>query len=301
MSPPIRDLDDLKTFVLVVQERSFTQVASRMGVTKAAVAKRIQGLEKLWNTHLFYRNTRKVIPTREADLIFQKVITVLESVKELENSITNKDELEGILRVTCVSSMSRNFVSDIIEKFQELNPKITIQLIVTDSLLDLMEESIDVGIRVGTEVPSGLVGSELFKNRISIVASPLYLKSKEKIISPKDLEKHNLLYLDFHKSVRFSGTNLCLSDVTKERNFLSNDAASLVAMGLKGKGVLIRSFWDIEEHIKKGKLVPIHSDCFALENFGSVWVIHPSSRTPSRRMMVFRDFLESECSLRFNL
>lgn len=299
MISPIRDLDDLKTFVLVVQERSFTQVAARLGLTKAAVAKRIQGLEKLWNTQLFYRNTRKVIPTREADLIFQKVISVIESVKELENSLTNKDELEGILRVTCVSSMAKNFISEIIEKFQEQNPKITIQLIVTDSLLDLMEESIDIGIRVGTEIPSGLVGMELFKNKISIVASPLYLKMKKKILSPKDLENHNLLYLDLHKTVQFSGTNLSLSDVTKERYFLSNDAASLVQMGLKGKGVLIRSFWDIEEYIQEGKLVPILTDQ-SLENFGSVWVIHPSNRTPSRRMMVFRNFLESECSLRFN-
>lgn len=299
MISPIRDLDDLKTFVLVVQERSFTQVAARLGLTKAAVAKRIQGLEKLWNTLLFYRNTRKVIPTREADLIFPKVISVIESVKELENSLTNKDELEGILRVTCVSSMAENFISEIIEKFQEQNPKITIQLIVTDSLLDLMEESIDIGIRVGTEIPSGLVGMELFKNKISIVASPLYLKTKKKILSPKDLETHNLLYLELHKTIQFSGTHLSLSDVTKERYFLSNDAASLVQMGLKGKGVLIRSFWDIEEYIQEGKLIPILTDQ-PLENFGSVWVIHPSNRTPSRRMMVFRNFLESECSLRFN-
>lgn len=299
MISPIRDLDDLKTFVLVIQERSFTQVAARLGLTKAAVAKRIQGLEKLWNTQLFYRNTRKVIPTREADLIFPKVISVIESVKELENSLTNKDELEGILRVTCVSSMAENFISEIIEKFQEQNPKITIQLIVTDSLLDLMEESIDIGIRVGTEIPSGLVGMELFKNKISIVASPLYLKTKKKILSPKDLETHNLLYLELHKTIQFSGTHLSLSDVTKERYFLSNDAASLVQMGLKGKGVLIRSFWDIEEYIQEGKLIPILTDQ-PLENFGSVWVIHPSNRTPSRRMMVFRNFLESECSLRFN-
>ncbi|TGK79546.1 LysR family transcriptional regulator [Leptospira bourretii] len=299
MISPIRDLDDLKTFVLVVQERSFTQVAGRLGLTKAAVAKRIQGLEKLWNTQLFYRNTRKVIPTREADLIFPKVISVIESVKELENSLTNKDELEGILRVTCVSSMAKNFISEIIEKFQEQNPKITIQLIVTDSLLDLMEESIDIGIRVGTEIPSGLVGMELFKNKISIVASPLYLKTRKKILSPKDLETHNLLYLELHKTIQFSGTHLSLSDVTKERYFLSNDAASLVQMGLKGKGVLIRSFWDIEEYIQEGKLIPILTDQ-SLENFGSVWVIHPSNRTPSRRMMVFRNFLESECSLRFN-
>ncbi|PJZ86610.1 LysR family transcriptional regulator [Leptospira harrisiae] len=299
MIPPIRDLDDLKTFVFVVQDRSFTQVAARLGVTKAAVAKRIQGLEKLWNTQLFYRNTRKVIPTREADLIFQKVIAVIESVKELENSLTSKDELEGTLRVTCVSSMSKNFVSEIIEKFQEQNPRITIQLIVTDSLLDLMEESIDIGIRVGTDVPSGLVGTELFKNRISIVASPLYLETKGKILTPKDLEKHNLLYLDLHKTIQFTGTNLSLSDVTKKRTFLSNDAASLVQMGLKGKGVLIRSFWDIEEYLQEGKLVSILTDK-TLENFGSVWVIHPSNRTPSRRMMVFRNFLESECSLRFN-
>ncbi|TGK78324.1 LysR family transcriptional regulator [Leptospira noumeaensis] len=295
----IRDLDDLKTFVFVVQDRSFTQVAARLGVTKAAVAKRIQGLEKLWNTQLFYRNTRKVIPTREADLIFQKVIAVLESVKELENSLTNKDELEGTLRVTCVSSMSQNFISEIIDKFQEENPKITIQLIVTDSLLDLMEESIDIGIRVGMEVPSGLLGTELFKNRISIVASPSYIKAHKPILSPKDLETHNLLYLDLHKVLHFSGTNLSLNDVSRIRNFLSNDAASLVQMGIKGKGVLIRSFWDIEEAVQSGKLIPILGG-YPLENFGNVWAVHPNNRTPSRRMMVFRNFLESECSLRFN-
>ncbi|WP_244279791.1 LysR family transcriptional regulator [Leptospira brenneri] len=295
----IRDLDDLKTFVFVVQERNFTQVALKLGITKAAVAKRIQGLEKVWNTQLFYRNTRKVIPTRDADLIYPKVLTVLESVKDLENSFTSKDELEGLLRVTCVSSMANNFISEITQKFQEKNPKITIQLIVTDSLLDLMEESIDIGIRVGMEVPSGLIGLELFANRISLVVSPEYERTHPKIVSPEDLKSHNLLYLDLHKELRFSGTNLSLGEVTGKRNFLSNDASSLVQMGLKGKGVLIRSFWDIDEHVEKGNLVPILND-YPLENFGKVWVVHPNHRAPSKRVMVFRNFLESECGFRFN-
>lgn len=299
MIESIRDIEDLKTFVLVVQERSFTQAASKMGVTKAAVAKRILGLEKIWKTQLFYRNTRKVVPTRDAEMILQKVASVLDSVKDLENSFANKDELEGILRVTCVSSMSSNFVSDMIERFQEQNPKIKIQLIVTDSLLDLMEESIDIGIRVGMEVPINLDGSFLFQNRIVAVVSPEYGKTNPKVQSPKDLETHNLLYLDFHKEIRFSGTEIRLSDVTKHRNFLSNDAASLVQMGLKGKGVLVRSFWDIEDHIQSGKLVPILTE-FPLENFGSVWLVHPMNRTPSRRVMALRNFLESECNLRFN-
>lgn len=301
MISTIRDLEDLKTFVFVAQERSFTLAAAKMGVTKAAVAKRILGLEKIWKTQLFYRNTRKVVPTRDAELILQKVASVLDSVKDLENSFANKDVLEGILRVTCVSSMSNNFVTDMIERFQEQNPKIKIQLIVTDSLLDLMEESIDIGIRVGMEVPYNLEGTYLFQNRIVAVVSPDYCKTNHmlKLDSPKDLETHNLLYLDFHKEVRFSGTEIRLSDITKNRNFLSNDAASLVQMGLKGKGVLIRSFWDIEDHIQSGRLIPILKD-FPLENFGSVWLVHPMNRTPSRRVMVFRNFLELECNLRFN-
>lgn len=300
MKSLIRDLEDLKTFVFVVQERSFTQVAAKMGVTKAAVAKRVLGLEKIWKTQLFYRNTRKVVPTREAELIFHKVNSVLESVKELENSLANKDELEGTLRVTCVSSMANHFVSEIIEGFLEQNPKIKIQLIVTDSFLDLMEESIDIGIRVGKGIPVNLVGTYLFQNRIIAVVSPDYLKTNKPILSPKDLETHNLLYLDLHQDLRFSGTELKLAEVTKNRKFLSNDAASLVQMGLKGKGVLVRSFWDIEAHIQSGKLIPILKE-FPLENFGNVWVVHPNNRTPSRRMMEFRYFLESECNRRFSL
>ncbi|WP_232369269.1 LysR family transcriptional regulator [Leptospira abararensis] len=300
MDSLIRDIEDLKTFIFVVQERSFTQVASKMGVTKAAVAKRILGLEKIWKTQLFYRNTRKVVPTREAELIFHKVISVLDSVKELENSLANKDELEGTLRVTCVSSMANHFVSEIIEGFLEQNPKIKIQLIVTDSFLDLMEESIDIGIRVAMEIPVNLVGTHLFKNRIIAVVSPDYLKTNKPILSPKQLETHNLLYLDLHKDLGFSGTELKLAEVTKNRKFLSNDAASLVQMGLKGKGVLVRSFWDIEAHIQSGKLIPILKE-FPLENFGNVWVVHPNNRTPSRRVMEFRNFLESECNRRFNL
>lgn len=282
-----------------MQERSFTQVASKMGVTKAAVAKRILGLEKIWKTQLFYRNTRKVVPTREAELIFHKVITVLDSVKELENSLANKDELEGTLRVTCVSSMANQFVSEIIEGFLDQNPKIKIQLIVTDSFLDLMEESIDIGIRVAMEIPVNLAGTFLFNNRILAVVSSEYLKSNKPILSPKELEIHNLLYLDLHKDLGFSGTELTLAKVTKNRNFLSNDAASLVQMGLRGKGVLVRSFWDIEDYIRLGKLIPILTD-FPLENFGSVWVVHPNNRTPSRRVIEFRNFLDSECKRRFN-
>ncbi|TGN18410.1 LysR family transcriptional regulator [Leptospira idonii] len=294
-------LEDLRAFLLVFQERNFTVAASRMGITKAAVAKRVAGLEERWQTQLFYRSTRKVVPTREAERIYQKVLPVIDSARDLEASIAKKEDLEGNLRITCASSMANRFVSPIVIRFQEKYPKINVQLVVTDSLLDLMEESIDIGIRVGTEPPSSLHGVSLFPNQIIASISSEYSKQETFAINrPEDLENHNLLYLDLHKNLKFKGTNISLQSVTKKRNFVSNDSGSLIQAALQGKGVLIRSFWDIQEELKKGNLIPVLRD-YSIENFGDVWMVSPEVRLPSGRVSAFWKFFETESKTIFNL
>ncbi|WP_411822825.1 LysR family transcriptional regulator [Leptospira sp. 'Mane'] len=296
----IRDIEDLFAFSYVFEERSFTKAAVKLGVTKAAVAKRIASLEEEWKTQLFRRSTRIVMPTDEGNSIYRNVQSVLDSVKDLEASFARSEEMEGNLRITCAASLASRFVSETLGRFQELYPKIMIQLIVTDSILDLVEENIDIAIRVGKVPSASLSAKKLFTNQIAIAATPSYLKTHSRPERPEDLFEHNLLFLDMHEDVSFVNTKLSLNDLKGNRRFKCNDAASLVKQGLLGKAILIRSIWDFQEYIRKGELVRVLPN-EPLENFGDIWMLTPISRIPSRRVKGLLQFFEEETKTIFNL
>ncbi|BDA79051.1 LysR family transcriptional regulator [Leptospira kobayashii] len=295
----IRDIEDLFAFSYVFEERSFTKAAERLGVTKAAVAKRIASLELEWKTQLFRRSTRIVMPTDEGNSIYRNVQTVLDSVKDLEASFAGSEEMEGNLRITCAAALANRFVAETLGRFQDLYPKITIQLIVTDSLLDLVEENIDIAIRIGKNPAASLSAKRLFTNEIAIAAAPSYLRTHPKPERPEDLFQHNLLFLDMHEEVSFLSTKLSLSELKNNRRFVCNDAASLIKQGLSGKALLIRSIWDFQEYIHRGELVQILAN-HPLENFGDVWLLTPISRVPSRKVKGLVQFFEEETKKIFN-
>ncbi|WP_246047902.1 LysR family transcriptional regulator [Leptospira ilyithenensis] len=296
----IRDIEDLFAFSYVFEERSFTKAAKKLGVTKAAVAKRIASLELEWNTQLFRRSTRIVMPTDEGNSIYRNVQTVLDSVKDLEASFAGSEEMEGNLRITCAAALANRFVAETLGRFQELYPKIRIQLIVTDSLLDLVEENIDIAIRIGKTPAASLTAKRLFANQIRVAATPFYLQTHPKPEKPEDLFQHNLLFLDMHEEVSFINTKLSLKDLKDNRRFVSNDAASLIKQGLSGKAILIRSIWDFQEYIHRGELIQILPNDL-LENFGDIWMLTPISRVPSRRVKGLLQFFEEETNKIFNL
>ena len=287
----LRDIQDLRAFSFVYQERSFTKAAKRLGISKASVAKRVAQLEQEFQVSLFRRTTRNVSATPEGDALFLKAQNILESVRELESSFLENEEMEGTIRVTCVAAMSVRFLSDLMMQFQKDYPRVKIEMVVTDSFLDLVEANIDISVRIGNLPNSSLVGRKLGFNDLVVCASPAYLKTNKRTRkTASDLKNDTLLFLDMHQDRKFAKSQMLVKELAPLRKFTCNDALSLTAAGLEGHGILIRSRWDVQKFIETGELIEILKDDY-LDGNGHVWLLASAGRLQSKRVRALYEYI----------
>jgi LysR family transcriptional regulator, transcriptional activator for dmlA len=286
----IRDIDQLRCFNSIFETKSLTKTASRMNISKAAVTKRLASLEEQLGCKLFLRSTRQITPTSEGLDFYQRSKPLLDSISEFELVVSQESSLKGNIRITCPASMAQNFLGKELVHFQKKHAGINIELIVTDSILDLVEQNIDLAIRVNPSKNSQLVGKKLTDLSLKVVATPGYLKKKEPIKKLEDLKKHLVYYSEAHKNISFHSTKMKLKDLAFNRAFVTNDSTLMTKLTLSGLGIGIRSSWDIKDSLKKGHLKEILPQS-PLETLGEVWLLSSSGRMQTKRVRLLFDFL----------
>jgi LysR family transcriptional activator of dmlA len=289
----LKDLEKLRTFLIVYETRSFTRTAERLHVTKTAVAKRLGLFEEELGHKLFRRSTRNITPTQEGEELYLKGKSVLESVEAFEVSLGEKASMKGMIRITCATSMAQRFLADELMKFQEKNPEVLIDLIVTDSILDLVEQNIDLALRINPPKSSILVGKKLGENRLKLVASPKYLKTAPEIRKLQDLKSHPAFYYTQHGDKKFQKNGGKLSEVMADRKFITNDSILISRNILGGKGIGVRSSWDVKEALNKKELIEVLPK-EPLEKIGEVWLLSSTGRMQTHRVRELFNHLSSE-------
>jgi LysR family transcriptional regulator, transcriptional activator for dmlA len=284
------DLADLRHFVTVYQCSSFTTAAKRLGVSKVAVAKRISAFEHRRGLRLFRRSTRRIAPTPEADQMYAHALELLQRADEFELQLGNRSPMEGVVRVTCPNAVALAFAGDLIVAFQERHPGLEVQLISTDSVLDLIEHNIDLAIRVGDLRSASLIGRKLGANELAVCAAPSYLKQAPPIRSLTDLKRHPVFCMNYHLGARFKSTGQRLEDVIGAPRLATNEGLLVTQLGLNGRGVVIRSRWSVRKDLEAGRLVsllPKHP----LEPLGNLWLLGSAGRLQSARIRAVFEML----------
>lgn len=279
----LKDLDTLRTFVLIYETKSLTKTALRLTITKTAVAKRLGLFEEELGYKLFRRSTRTITPTQEGEELYERAKSVLESIEAFEESLGEKASMKGPIRITCANSMAQRFLAEELMKFQEKNPEVLIDLIVTDNILDLVEQNIDLALRINPSKSSNLIGRKLGENRLKVVASPKYLRKEVPIKKLQDLKSHPAFYYTHHGDKKFQTSGHKIKDVMAERTFITNDSLLIMRSILDGRGIGIRSSWDIKEGLQKKELVEILPK-EPLEKIGEVWLLASAGRLQSYRV-----------------
>lgn len=273
----INNLDELRAFVLLYQEKSYTKVAARLKFSKAALSSKIKLLEEHLGFTLFERSTRTVMPTEDAHRFYLSSLKLLEVVKDLEESYSEVKKMEGKIHLTCSNSVAECFLGVILSEFMKLYPEIRIELTVTDSYLDLLEYNIDLAIRIGNLPSSSLYGKKMGENRLIFACSPSYLQNNPQPKNIIELKKHKISYLDIHEKLQFINSKVKLNSLGIRRDLLTNHSGIINQYGLEGGGIIVRSYWDIRKYIKSGQLLEIRLDD-KLENYGDVWLLTTRTR-----------------------
>lgn len=193
---------EMEVFVRVVDLGGFTQAARKLRLTPSGVSKLISRLETRLGTRLVNRTTRKLTLTEEGRAFYERAVRILAEMEEAEREAASGAAPRGRLTVNCNIPFGMLHVMPLLPRFLEQHPEVTLDLVLTDTLIDLMQERADVAIRAGPLRASRLVARKLGTSRMVVVGAPNYLARSGTPKSPADLADHRGIGWTFPRSIR---------------------------------------------------------------------------------------------------
>jgi DNA-binding transcriptional LysR family regulator len=285
--------DDLQAFVAVVEAGSFTAAADRLDIAKSAVSRRISALEERLGVQLLRRTTRRLNLTDTGQSFYEHSARILADLDEAEAAVGQAHgELRGNLRVALPMSFGLRHMSAPIAEFSRRHPRVTFDLNLNDRRIDLVEEGVDVAIRIGRLADSTLIARRLFEARTVVCASPDYLERRGMPRTPVDLLDHDCLaYSNLPDPGRWVCTDAAGEKHTVNVNVVMTASSGdfLCAAAAEGLGIAVQPTFIAGDAIGRGDLQPILTD------YGwpvtPAYAIYPPTRHLSYRVREFIDFL----------
>jgi DNA-binding transcriptional LysR family regulator len=190
----MKDLNEIQCFVKAVELKSLTAAAKALDLPKSSVSRKISNLEKRMGMTLVVRTTRALNLTDKGRQFFQTALSAIQEIEAAERGLdTSRETIEGPLRVTAPVEFALGLFPKMIAGFLKTYPKVTIDLVLTERVVDLVAEGFDVAFRMGELDDSTLVAKKLPTLNAHIVASPKLLKERGEPKNPSDIEEHEWL------------------------------------------------------------------------------------------------------------
>ena len=254
------DFEDIQIFVRVAELGNLSAAGRELRHSAAVVSNRIARLEERLGVRLLNRTTRRVNLTTEGDVYYRHCLRILSEMQEAENAIANqKNTTRGPVTLTCPIAFGNKYVAPIIPKFVEKNPDVQIRLHLSDRLLDLLQDKVDLAIRIAELKESSLIVRKLAANKRMLVASPDYLEKHGAPNVPGDLLHHNCLLLRFPGSQQYQWTLVGPNDegaatLAVSGSMDSDNGEVLTRWCLDGHGIALKSHWEVGTYIRDGRL-----------------------------------------------
>lgn len=296
--PPKKDTaplpEDLRVFLTVVRKGGFAAAAEELGLSPAYVSKRIQILETTLGSRLLHRTSRRVALTDDGERVQRWAVRILDDVQQLQDELSEAHTApRGRLHLCSSFGFGRNHVAPAISLLAEQYPELEIRLDVFDRVVDIVHEGFDLEIHVGDDIAGQHIGRRLVTNNRVLCASPDYLRRRGVPESLQELQHHDCLVLkerdnafgiwqlqgpEGEASVRVSGP------------LSSNSGEIVLQWALDGRGVLLRSMWDVKPLLDQGRLVQVLAD---YRQSADVWAVYPTRLANSGKLRVCVEFLQA--------
>ena len=284
---------EMSVFVRVVEYESFSATARALKLTPSAVSKLIGRLEDRLGARLLNRTTRRLGLTEEGRAFYQRCVPILSAIDEAEMAVTKLHaEPRGLLKVNATNAFGQFHIQPLIPEFLEQYPNLRIQLTLSDSLVNLVEEEVDVAIRIADMPDSTLIAKKITSVHRAVAVAPSYIKKFGVPKSPEDLRNHNCLTLSFETSLNqweFKGAN-GPQRIRVKGNFETNNATALYKAGLAGLGLFRATNFVVGQDFKEGTLIPVLED-FEMTNKVNIYAVYPHSKHLSPKVRAFVDLM----------
>ncbi len=250
---------EMEAFVQVVERGGFSAAARALGMTPSAVSKLVARLEARLAVQLVHRSTRKLTLTPEGQQFHERSVRVLADMDEAERCAASGAAPRGRVSINASVPFGHHVLLPLMPRFLELHPQVTVDVSLTDRVVDLMDERTDIAVRWGQLPSSDLVARRLGETGQAIVASPSYLARYGTPHTPEELEAHNRLGTTYRRAVpdwplsvdgRFVGMPIV-------GNVRVGDGSALRRLVLDGVGLGRLSLYHVQADIDAGRLVKV--------------------------------------------
>lgn len=282
---------DLQVLTAVVSSGSLLAAAENLGQTPAFVTKRIQQLELQLGVKLLHRSSRGVALTETGKLAYHCAIDVLERLTALKNTVSRiKEQPSGMVRIGCSFGFGRHYIAPAIIELMEGYPELQIHFELFDKQVDLIKNNIDLDIRINDEIPDSYISRMLAKNQRIICSAPAYLRRQGMPATLQALQQHDCLFTkerdqttgvwelegnEGRKSVKISG------------HLSSNSGEIVLQWALNGRGIMLRSVWDVAPLLQNGSLVRVLPEYAQSAN---IWAVYHTPLSLSAKLRVCVEF-----------
>ena len=287
------DLLDVGLFMRAAALANLSAAAREFGLSPAVASARIAGLERMLGARLLHRTTRRVSVTQEGEIFAAHARELLDAADAARASVGQaREHPHGRLRVTMPSSLGRQHISPLIPEFLRAYPGVSVDLRMTDQIVDLIDEGIDLAIRIGALKDSTLVAKKLASNRRVLCASPAYLAAHGTPRHPADLAGHECVILADQRDWSFV-TPTGVIDVRVSGRLVTDNGEVIRDALAAGVGIGLKSTWSVAPLIASGELVTLLDD-YPLAQTVAIWAVYPSRAFVPPKTLAFIDFLAAQ-------
>jgi DNA-binding transcriptional LysR family regulator len=296
------DVSVLQLFVDVMRQGSFAAVARDRDLDPSSVSRAIASLEAELGVRLFQRTTRQLSPTETGTNYFERIEPLVEEIQQATDVAADvSGQLRGKLRVTASVSFGLKCIVPLLPQFNALYPDLTVDLLLTDAVVDLLTERVDIAIRLGLLADSTLIAQRLMRTHYLVCASPSYLERSGQLEQPIDVEHHNCLLFPlagFRSRWIFKDKNGDTSEVSVSGRTMISSAIALQQCAIAGMGLALLPHWLIDEDLHSDSLVNVFPDyaVTATDFSTAAWLVYPSRTYVPLKVRVFIDFLKQSIS-----
>jgi len=289
---------DLEIFVRVVESGGFSTAARALGMTPSAVSKLVTRLEARLGAQLFRRTTRKLSLTQEGETFYRHGARIVADLAEAERAVTELGAVaRGTIRVNAATNFGHHQIEPILGEFLARYPEMRVDLTLSDSFVNLVEEEIDVAIRAGHLTDSSLMARKLCEFGRMIVATPDYLARHGTPRKPEDLANHNCLLIGRQQphlnNWPFDRPEGGIQSITVNGNVTANNGETIVQLALRGVGIARLAEFAVGPAIRRGMLVSLLADRHHADRMPISAVYLPTKQVQPK-VRAFVDFLVSK-------
>ncbi len=290
-------LQPMRIFVSVVQNGSLSSAGRQLGLSPASVSRHISALEESLGCRLVNRTSRKLTLTEAGELYFARVEQILQQVAEAKDSVSQLQTMpRGTLRVHSRMLVGQLHIAPALPAFLAQNPEVKVDLLLSNRVVDLVEQNIDIDVRIGKLIDSSLVARQLAVSERILCAAPSYLASRPVIAKPADIASHNCLTyrINLGRTVwRFIDQRGVLEEIAVTGNLQSDNGHALLTAALGGAGAALMPDWAIRDELASGRLRRLlpHYRISHIEFDNGVYAVFQKSRHMSAKVRVFIEFL----------